>query len=130
MLPKGSYSSQSASGLPRASPTYSIQRLLHMASGYRHRETGAMTNVGAEGDLWSSSPNVSGNHNAGNLNFNAGNVNPLNGTNRANGLSVRCVQVSTGRPLLLTETAFLRPGVAGATASVSAVGRFSNPPPA
>ena len=63
-----------------------------MASGYRHRETGAMTNVGAEGDLWSSSPNASGNHNAGNLNFNAGNVNPLNGTNRANGFPVRCVQ--------------------------------------
>ncbi|MDE6446658.1 MAG: fibrobacter succinogenes major paralogous domain-containing protein [Alistipes sp.] len=95
-----------------------------MATGYRHRESGVLTNVGGEGDVWASSSYASGNINAGFLNFNAGNVNPLNNTNRANGLSVRCVQASAGRPLsgsgISAETAF-GPGMAEATASVSAV---------
>ena len=71
---------------------HSSQRLLSIATGYRHRESGALTNVGTEGDVWSSSSAYAGNRNAGNLYFNSGNVNPLNNTNRANGLSVRCVQ--------------------------------------
>ena len=80
---------------PRSSPERSIQRLPHhvsAAAGYRHRDGGALTGVGAEGDVWCSSTYASGNINAGFLNFNATWVNPLNNTNRANGLSVRCVQ--------------------------------------
>lgn len=51
-----------------------------------------MTNVGTEGLLWSSSSYAAGNYNAGFLNFNSGNVRPLNNGNRAAALSVRCVQ--------------------------------------
>jgi len=51
-----------------------------------------LANVGASGDVWSSSTYASGNINAGDLYFTAGNANPLNNPNRANGLSVRCVQ--------------------------------------
>ena len=66
--------------------------ILPPAAGNRNRETGALTSVGANGNYWSSSSYAAGNVNAGNLWFNSGNVNPLNNTNRANGLSVRCVQ--------------------------------------
>ncbi len=66
------------------------------AAGYRNRESGALTNVGSNGYYWSSSSYAAGNINAGNLNFNSGNVYPLNNNNRANGFSVRCVQASTG----------------------------------
>ena len=62
------------------------------AAGYRLRETGALGGVGSEGNVWSSSSYAAGNINAGRLNFNAGNVNPLNTGNRANAFSVRCVQ--------------------------------------
>jgi len=62
------------------------------AAGYRHVTTGALTNVGTEGDYWSSSSYASGNINAGFMSFNATWVNPVNNTNRANGLAVRCVQ--------------------------------------
>ena len=51
-----------------------------------------MANVGTNGYYWSSSSRLAGDNNAGNLNFNSGNVNPLNWNNRANGFSVRCVQ--------------------------------------
>ncbi len=64
----------------------------NIATGYRHNDTGALASVGAGGYAWSSSTYASGNINAGFLNFNATWVNPLNNTNRANGLSVRCVQ--------------------------------------
>ncbi len=60
--------------------------------GLRNRETGALANVGTNGYYWSSSSRLAGDNNAGNLNFNSGNVNPLNWNNRANGFSVRCVQ--------------------------------------
>ncbi|MCM1150829.1 MAG: fibrobacter succinogenes major paralogous domain-containing protein [Alistipes sp.] len=63
-----------------------------LASGYRHRETGALTNVGANGDYWSSSPAAAGNANGGFLWFTASNMHPLQNDNRANGLTVRCVQ--------------------------------------
>ncbi len=62
------------------------------AAGYRHWTTGALTNVGIEGDCWSSSSYAAGNNNAGRLNFNSTNVNPLNGWYRAVAWSVRCVQ--------------------------------------
>ena len=51
-----------------------------------------MAYVGTSGYYWSSSSRLAGDNNAGNLNFNSGNVNPLNWNNRANGFSVRCVQ--------------------------------------
>ncbi|MDE6877182.1 MAG: hypothetical protein K2P00_05125 [Alistipes sp.] len=51
-----------------------------------------MTNVGTNGYVYSSSSYAAGDRNAGNLNFNSGNVNPLNNANRAAALSVRCVQ--------------------------------------
>ncbi len=66
------------------------------ASGYRNNSSGALNNVGSNGYYWSSSPNSSSSNNAGNLNFNTSNVNPLNNNNRANGFSVRCVQASAG----------------------------------
>ena len=98
-----------------------------------------MNAVGTNGYAWSSSSYAAGNLNAGNLNFNSGNVNPLNNTNRANGLSVRCVQhlpellISFPIPHLRLaghagsmpdpdKKQHLRPGMAGAKASVSAVG--------
>ena len=65
------------------------------AAGYRYRESGALTNVGANGYVWSSSPYAADGtnvHCAGYLNFNAGNVNPLNWASRSNGFPVRCVQ--------------------------------------
>lgn len=79
-----------------APPAYSFQRLLfaHAAAGFRDCTTGALLDVGMQGDAWSSSSYASGNYNAGYLAFNASLVNPLNGTNRANGLPVRCVQAS------------------------------------
>jgi hypothetical protein len=55
-----------------------------------------LTNVGANGNYWSSSSYAAGSANAGDLGFNSGVVNPLNNNNRANGFSVRCVQASTG----------------------------------
>ena len=51
-----------------------------------------MGGIGTEGNYWSSSSYAAGNINAGRLNFNSSNVNPLNTGNRANGFSVRCVQ--------------------------------------
>ncbi|MDE5691271.1 MAG: hypothetical protein K2I13_03510 [Alistipes sp.] len=51
-----------------------------------------MTSVGDGGWCWSSSSYAAGNRNAGSLNFNTSNVNPLNNDNRANGFVVRCVQ--------------------------------------
>ncbi|MEZ3441109.1 MAG: hypothetical protein K1V82_05690, partial [Alistipes sp.] len=51
-----------------------------------------MTYVGTEGNVWCSSSYYAGNHNAGYLFFRAGDVRPLNGTNRAYGFAVRCRQ--------------------------------------
>jgi len=62
------------------------------ATGFRTRETGDLTNVGANGNYWCSSPYASGNVNAGDLNFTVSNVNPFNNPNRSYALSVRCVQ--------------------------------------
>lgn len=61
------------------------------ASGYRGRASGGLTYVGSNGYSWSSSPTQSSTS-AGNLNFNATNVNPQNNNSRANGFPVRCVQ--------------------------------------
>lgn len=61
-------------------------------AGNRHRETGALAVVGAEGIVWSSSSYAAGNHNAGNLWFHSGLVHPLFSSSRAYAFSVRCVQ--------------------------------------
>ena len=74
-----------AASIPAIVPTAS-------ATGYRHRESGALTNVGTNGYAWSSSSSYAGSNNASNLNFNSSNVYPLNNNNRANGFPVRCVQ--------------------------------------
>lgn len=62
------------------------------ATGFRHVTTGALTSVGTEGRVWSSSSNYAGNRNAGLMWFHSGLVNPLDNSNRANAFSVRCVQ--------------------------------------
>ncbi len=62
------------------------------AAGLRIRDTGALANVGTNGYYYSSSPFASGNIYAGFLNFNAGNVNPLNTAIRGDAFAVRCVQ--------------------------------------
>ena len=58
-----------------------------LASGYRANGSGALTNVGSNGNYWTFAPNSQ--TNARNLNFNSGNINPLNNNNRSNGFSVR-----------------------------------------
>lgn len=116
---------------PRTSPAYSTERLpMHPAAGARNRETGALIVVGEHGNVWSSSSYAAGNLNVGGLHCRADNVNPLNGHNRANGLSVRCVQHLHGNCFIPSFVFFhsLRPGVARTTVSASAVLRFSNPP--
>lgn len=75
-----------------ARPGIHHQWLLIPAAGYRNNSSGALNNVGSNGNYWSASPNSS---NGYNLNFNSNNVNPSNNNNRANGFSVRCVQVFT-----------------------------------
>ena len=62
------------------------------AAGLLYSNSGELAGTSSYGYYWSSSPNYGGNNNAGNLNFNSGNVNPLNNNNRANGFSVRCVR--------------------------------------
>jgi len=66
---------------------YSQNKMLIAASGYRNNGSGGLSNVGSNGNYWSFAPNSQ--TNARNLNFNSGNVNPLNNNNRANGFSVR-----------------------------------------
>ena len=61
-----------------------------LGSGYRNRESGAFTNMGSNGNYWSAG--VASEANSYYLNFNSGNVNPLNNNNRANGFAVRPVQ--------------------------------------
>ena len=77
---------------------------MHPAAGARNRETGALIVVGEHGNVWSSSSYAAGNLNVGGLHCRADNVNPLNGHNRANGLSVRCVQPVSYTHLRAHET--------------------------
>ena len=62
------------------------------ATGYRNTSTGALSNVGANGNYWSSSSYAAGYPSAGDLHFLASGVGPLYSPLRAHGLSVRCVQ--------------------------------------
>ena len=61
----------------------------YVASGFRGRTSGSLGNVGSSGYCWSSAPSGT---NGGSLGFNASNVGPLNGSNRAFGFPVRCVK--------------------------------------
>ena len=64
-----------------------IKRGAHKeAAGNRNRSSGALNNVGSNGNWWTFSPNSQAN--ARNLNFNASAVNPLNTNNRSNGYAV------------------------------------------
>ena len=72
------------------------------ASGYRNRGSGGLNNVGGNGNYWCAGPSSSAN--GRNLNFNSGNVYPLNANNRAYGFSVRPARVFKNRPLSLTMT--------------------------
>ena len=71
------------------------------APGYRHRDTGALTNVGNNGYSWSSSVSST---NGMNLNFNSSWLNPSNTNNRAYGFQVRCLQAFTRTPCLFCYT--------------------------
>ena len=62
------------------------------ATGLRDNNSGELALTSSVGYYWSSSPNYGGGSYAGYLYFYSGNVNPLNGNNRAYGFSVRCVQ--------------------------------------
>ena len=55
-------------------------------------DMGKLANVGSYGNYWSSSPYSGGNTNGGYLGFSNGSVDPENGSSRAYGVSVRCVQ--------------------------------------
>lgn len=66
------------------------------ASGYRANDSGALTNVTGNGNYWSFAPNSQ--TNARNLNFNSGNVNPLNNNERSNGFAVRPCRALNTRP--------------------------------
>ena len=70
------------------------------ASG--NRDGSALNNRGSNGNYWSSSFNNA--TNAYNLNFNSGNVNPVNNNNRRNGLTIRPVQHSSKRALDMMTT--------------------------
>jgi hypothetical protein len=59
------------------------------ATGNRNNTSGALNNVGSNGNYWSDTPNSA--TNGYNLNFNAGWVNPSNNNNRANGFAARCI---------------------------------------
>jgi len=68
------------------------QWLLFPAAGYRNAGSGALYNVGSNGNYWTASSYLGYGFN---LNFNSSNVYPANNNNRANGFAVRCVQVFT-----------------------------------
>lgn len=61
-------------------------------AGLRDGNSGELAYTSSFGFYWSSSPNYGGNGNASSLYFYSGYVNPLDGSYRANGFSVRCVQ--------------------------------------
>ncbi len=69
---------------------HSKKGALKTAAGYRNRASGGLNNVGSNGNFWSFAPNSQ--TNARNLNFNSGNINPLNNNNRAYGFSVAGVR--------------------------------------
>ena len=75
-----------------AGPDKTGSEAFYPAAGFRTTSTGALSSVGTEGDVWSSSSAYAGNLRAGLLYFNSGYVGPLSNAGRAAALSVRCVQ--------------------------------------
>jgi len=71
------------------------------AAGYRYSAMGALSVIGARGYYWSSSSYAAGNLNAGDMDFTDVRVVPLGYPSRASALSVRCVQASALKLLLL-----------------------------
>jgi uncharacterized protein (TIGR02145 family) len=59
------------------------------AAGYRNYNDGSLSDVGSNGNNWSASPGPIGGFYLG---FNSGGVYPTGGSNRAYGLSVRCIK--------------------------------------
>lgn len=74
-----------------------IEARIFPAAGNRNNSSGGVTNVGSNGNYWSSSPNST--DNGRNLNFNSTNLNPLNNNNRANGFSVRPARIRPGHTM-------------------------------
>ena len=70
-------------------PTVHSQKgtLITGAAGYRNNGSGGLNDVGSNGNYWSYAS--ASQTNAYNLNFNSGNVNPLNNNKRSNGFAVR-----------------------------------------
>ena len=82
-----------------------IKRGAHKeAAGNRNRSSGALNNVGSNGNWWTFSPNSQAN--ARNLNFNASAVNPLNTNNRSNGYAVLPSRALGRRPVFLKNMVF------------------------
>ena len=62
------------------------------ATGYRVSGGGGLLYVGTDGYFWCSAPGSATMVYTSYFNFSNGNVYPENGTHRANGIPVRCVQ--------------------------------------
>ena len=65
---------------------------LFPSAGYRHNSSGALTNIGSEGNCWSFVPSGSSSVRLG---YNGSNV-CFNANNRTNGFSLRCVRAFIG----------------------------------
>jgi hypothetical protein len=78
------------SGITLSANTFNPEAAFFPAGGYRNYDNGALLNVGAHGDHWSSSPG--GSTTALYLGFYGGLVFPAYNDTRAWGLSVRCVK--------------------------------------
>lgn len=76
----------------KSAHAFMSEMLTNTASGYRYRDSGGLNNVGGNGNYWCAVPNSAANGRY--LNFNSGNVSPLNSISRANGFSVRAVRES------------------------------------
>ena len=95
-------SQESASAFYSSATAFKSEVLQNTASGYRNRDSGGLNNVGSNGNYWCAVPNSAANGRY--LNFNSGNVNPLNNNNRANGFSVRAVRAFKSQPFITTTT--------------------------
>ena len=94
---------ESAYAFHRSAHAFMSEMLTNTASGYRNRDSGGLNNVGGNGNYWCAVPNSAANGRY--LNFNSGNVNPLNNNNRANGFSVRAVRAFKSQSFILNTNA-------------------------
>ena len=89
--------------------------------------TGALTNVGTEGNAWSSSTAAADSPNASYFAFNSGGwVNTFRTNNRAYGFPVRCVQHLHGCLFYATEQAMPKASTRAAMACNSSRETFSS----